>query len=58
MFKLLMYLVVTYQGCTCMTLEGVYWAAGSITVAKVQNLFECDLVPNYLQGFGTEVPIY
>lgn len=53
-----MYLVETPGGCTWYAL-GVHLGRSlgepgtcpGITVAKVQNLFESDLVPNYLQRF-------
>ena len=60
-----MYLAVTPGGCTWYAPAehlGCTWSvpgdAPGITFAKVQNLFECDLLPNYLQRFCYGDPIY
>lgn len=38
--------------------QGVPGGCPGITVAKVTNLFECELVPNYLQRFRLFLPFY
>lgn len=60
-----MYLVEILGGCTWYAPAvhlGCTWSVPGddpgITVAKVQNLSECDLLPNYLQRFCYLVPIY
>lgn len=60
-----MYLVVTPGGCTWYAPAvhlGCTWSvpgdAPGITFAKIQNLSEGELVPNYLQRFRLLVPIY
>lgn len=60
-----MYLVETPGGCTWHVPAvhlGCTWSvpgdAPGITVAKIQNVSECDLVPNYLQRFCHGDPIY
>lgn len=60
-----MYLVACPGGCTWYAPAvhlGCTWSvpgkAPGITFAKVQNLFECDLLPNYLQRFCMVVPFY
>lgn len=60
-----MYLVVNPWGCTWYAPAehlGCTWSvqgdAPGITVAKIQNLSEGELVPNYLQRFCQVAPIY
>lgn len=48
------YAPAAHLGCTWSVLGD----SPGITVAKIQNVSECDLVPNYLQRFCDGDPIY